>query len=105
MFTYLLAAGTRTSSKFTWRVGCTFQPILSSLPPKLRPLDSLGTSTVEIDSPVRHITRYQSDKPATQPDGEVSESIQLKLIHVAKAKRKKINQYLQIIAHDTHLHR
>ena len=36
-------AGTRTSSRITWRVGCAFQPIFFSFGPNVRPAASPGT--------------------------------------------------------------
>ena len=55
------AAGTRTSSKITWRVGCAFQPIFSSFGAERQARRvPLGTTNAEIPrgplSPVRAIT-------------------------------------------------
>ena len=61
---YLLDAGTRTSSMITWRVGWQFHPILSSLAPKDSPGMPFSRTMQEMESPVRHITRYRSDRPA-----------------------------------------
>ena len=53
------SAGTRASSKITWRVGWAFQPIFFSCAPKERPGVSFGTSKQEMPSgpspPVRTI--------------------------------------------------
>ena len=56
-----LAAGTRTPSMITWRVGWACQPIFFSLAPKLRPGVPLSTMKAEMPlappSPVRAMTR------------------------------------------------
>ena len=56
-----LAAGTRTPSRITWRVGCARHPIFFSFAPKARPGASFSTMKAETPaappSPVRAITR------------------------------------------------
>ena len=56
----MLAAGTRTSSRITWRVGWAFHPIFFSFAPNERPGVSPGTRNAVMPrapgSPVRAMT-------------------------------------------------
>ena len=64
------AAGIRTFSRVTRRVGCAFQPIFSSALPYEIPSASAGTTNAEIPfgpaSPVRAITTSTSVSPAPE---------------------------------------